>query len=289
MDERLLRFFVAVYEEQNLSRAAEKCFVSQPNISNSLKQLEAILGKELFTRHKRGVEIKEDAHYLYPIAKRILGELNAIPEMFKERNFRSKIIIGIADSLSQQFKSEFFKKASQMLGEVEWDVRPIGRDCEINLLIREWKFEEHLFLPIGKENYVLCIPDDHYLANKDSIDINDLSGEPFIHCPPCEAHQQSLAILNNSGDKWNTIANCQTKTEVLTLLMSGLGITFLPEYFASGWSGFKVKAYTGPKNLREIGLSYARKSLNNSKVAELIDHFSKKETNFKYLSNNKMV
>jgi DNA-binding transcriptional LysR family regulator len=284
MDARLLRFFVAVYEEQNLSRAAEKCFVSQPNISNGLKQLEEALGKELFTRHKRGVEIKEDAHYLYPIAKRLLGELNAIPEMFKEGEFKSKIIIGIADSLPQQFKSEFFRKASEILGDVEWDVRPISRDCEINLLIREWKFEEHLFLPLGKENYVLCVPDNNPLAEKEIIEIGDLSGEPFIHCPPCEAHQQSLAILNNSGEKWNTVANCQSKNEVLTLLMSGLGITFLPEHFVSDWKGFKVKAYNGPKNFREIGLSYARKSLKNQKVAALVDHLSNKETKFEFLN-----
>ncbi len=280
MDARLLRIFVAVYEEQNLSRAAEKCFVSQPNISNGLKQLEEAIGKELFTRHKRGVEKKEDAHYLYPIAKRILGELNAIPEMFKEGDIKAKIIIGIADSLPQYFKSEFFLKASEVLGDVEWDVRPIGRDCELNLLIREWKFEEHLFLPLGKENYVLCVPDNNPLAKKDVIDINDLSGEPFIHCPPCEAHQQSLAILNNSGEKWNTVANCQSKNEVLTLLISGLGISFLPEFFVRGWKGFQVKECTGPKNFREIGLSYAQKSLKNPKVSELIDYLSNEEIRF---------
>lgn len=274
MNERLLRFFVAIYEEQNLSRAAEKCFVSQPNISNGLKQLEEIIGKELFLRHKRGVIIKEDAHYLYPIAKRILDELNAIPKMFKSGDFKHKIIIGIADSLPQKFKNAFFIKASKVLGDIKWDVRPIGRDCEINLLIREWKFEEHLFLPLLKENYVLCVPENNPLVNKKNIEIIDLSGEPFIHCPPCEAHQQSLSILNSSGEKWNTVANCQSKDEVLTLLMSGLGITFLPEFFVDGWEGFKVKNYNGPKNFREIGLSYARKSLKNQKVSDLIEYLS---------------
>lgn len=282
MDVRLLRFFVAVYEEQNLSRAAEKCFVSQPNISNGLKQLEESVGKKLFIRHKRGVVIKEDAHYLYPIAKRLIGELNAIPEMFKEVHFRQKIIIGIADSLPQKVKSDFFQLASKLMGEIEWDVRPIGRDCDLNLLIREWKFEDHLFLPFGKEQYVLCVPDGHPLAAKEVVEVADLSGVPFIHCPPCEAHQQTLSILNDSGEKWNTVANCQSKNEVMTLLMSGMGITFLPEYLVDGWSGFKIKTYAGPKNFREIGLSYARKSLKNNKIAVLINFLSNNEA-FTYL------
>lgn len=277
MDERLLRFFVAIYEEKQLSSAAERCFVSQPSMSNGLKQLEEIIGTQLFLRHKRGVDILEDAHYLYPISKRILGELNAIPKIFKERNRQHKIIIGIADSLPQMLKNTFFKKASELLGHIEWDVRPIGHDCEINLLVREWKFKEHLFLPLLKENYVLCLPDNNPLAEKEVIEIDDLKGQPFIHCPPCEAHQQSLAILNNTGNKWNTIASCQTKNEVLTLLMSGLGITFLPEYFVRGAAGFKIKNYNGPKNFREIGLSYAREHLENVNISALITYFSNNE------------
>ncbi|WP_196887725.1 LysR family transcriptional regulator [Aureivirga sp. CE67] len=275
MDERLLRFFVAVYEEKNLSRAAEKCFVSQPNISNGIKQLEEIIGKELFTRHKRGVVLKESAHYLYPIAKRILGELQSIPTIFKEEKFHQKVVIGIADSLSQQFKSEFFLNVSKNVENIEWDVREMHRDCELNLLVREWKFEAHLFLPIWKENYVLCIPNNHPLVEKEEIHLSDLSGEPFIHCPPCEAHQQSLSILNSSGEKWNTVANCSTKTEVLSLLMAGLGISFLPDYFAKNWSGFQIKDYVGPKYYREIGLSYAKESLKNNAVKEIVELYSK--------------
>lgn len=274
MDERLLRFFVAVYEEKNISRAAEKCFVSQPNISNGIKQLEDVLNKELFIRHKRGVELQEEAHHLYPIAKRILGELNSIPEMFKKGHFRQKIVIGIADGLPQQLKSDFFQKVSGNLENIEWDVRPIGLECELNLLVREWKFEGHLFLSLFKEEYVLCVPNNHRLIEKDEIETADLSGEPFIHCPPCEAHQTSLAILNNSGKKWNTVANCATKTEVLTMLIAGLGITFLPEYLVRGWGGFQIKRYTGPKNYREIGLSYTKESLENKLIEQIIQMYS---------------
>ncbi|TKG92821.1 LysR family transcriptional regulator [Puteibacter caeruleilacunae] len=277
MDERLLRFFVAVYEEKNLSRAAEKCFVSQPNISNGIKQLEELIDKPLFTRHKRGVELKEEAHYLYPIAKRILGELNSIPGIFKEDYFREKIVIGVADGLPMQFKGQFFKTLSSNIPNIEWDVRPMARECELNLLVREWKYEDHLFLPLWKEDYVLCVPDNHPLVDKEVIEIKDLVGEPFIQCPPCEAHQQSLAILNSSGEKWNTVANCATKTEVLTLLIAGLGISFLPEYLAKGWDGFQIKQHNGPRNYREIGLSYAKKSLKNSAVTDIIDYLSNEE------------
>jgi DNA-binding transcriptional LysR family regulator len=279
MDERLLRFFVAVYEEKNLSRAAEKCFVSQPNISNGIKQLEDTIGKSLFTRHKRGVEIKEEAHYLYPIAKRILSELKSIPDIFKHKKLKQKVLIGVADSLPMEFKSKFFNQVSEEIQNIEWDVRNMHRDCDLNLLVREWKFEDHLFLPLWKEKYVLCVPNKHPLVEKEVIKIQDLAGEPFIHCPPCEAHQQSISILSQSGEKWDTVANCETKTEVLSMLMAGIGITFLPEKFVDPWSGFQVKKHDGPVSYREIGLSYSKNAMDNPTIKELIDLFSKKSLN----------
>lgn len=276
MDTRLLKFFIAVYEQKNLTRAAEQCFVSQPNISNGIKQLEDDLNKTLFVRHKRGVELTPESHHLYPIAKRILGELNDLKTIFNTRKFINKIKIGVTESLPQEHKQQFFRTAHTLTGSVEWDIHPIDRNCELNLLVREWKFDEELFLPLWKEDYVLCIPDGHHLLNKEIIDLKtDLKNVDFIHCPPCEAHKQCLSILNAENMSVSTVANCSTKTETLTLLMAGVGVTFLPKDFIDGWYGFETRPYIGPKYYREVGLSYARKSLNNPAVANIIDHFSK--------------
>lgn len=276
MDTRLLKFFLAVYEQKNLTRAAEQCFVSQPNISNGIKQLEDDLNQVLFIRHKRGVELTPEAHHLYPIAKRLLGELTDLKTIFKTQQFKNKIKIGVTESLPQAHKQHFFKTANALTPSLEWDVHPIDRNCELNLLVREWKFEEELFLPLWKEDYVLCIPDGHHLLKKQTIDLKtDLQDVDFIHCPPCEAHKQCLSILSAENTAVSTVANCSTKTETLTLLMAGIGITFLPKDFIDGWYGFETRPYIGPTYYREVGLSYARKSLNNPAISRIINHFSK--------------
>jgi len=277
MDARLLKFFIAVYEEKNLTRASERCFVSQPNISNGIKQLEEELGQTLFERHKKGVELKTEAHYLYPIAKRLVGELKSLDGIFKNKEFKNKIQIGIAESLPQEHKQQFFRTASDLCDSVEWTTKDIGRENEINLLVREWKNEEDLFLPLWQEDYVLCIPNGHHLLNKDIIDLKDLETENFIHCLPCEAHKQCLSILNTETNKMLTVANCSSKTETLTMVMAGLGVTFLPEAFVDGWYGFEVKKYNGPRYYREVGLAYPRKSLQNPAIAKIVNYFSKNE------------
>lgn len=275
MDIRLLTFFIAVYEQKNLTRAAEQCFVSQPNISNGIKQLEQELNQTLFVRGKKGVTLKNETHHLYPIAKRLVGEVNSLEHLFQQHEFKNHIRIGVADSLPQEHKQQFFKTANKLCNSIEWTVNEIHRDNEINLLVREWKAEEDLFLPLWKEDYVLCIPNGHRLIQKEVIELKDLEKETFIHCPPCEAHKQCLSILNNESNKMVTVANCSTKTETLTMLMAGLGITFLPEAFIDGWYGFEVKKYKGPNYFREVGLSYPRKSLGNIAIANIIDYFSK--------------
>ena len=64
VDLRLLRFFIAIFEENNITSAANRCFVSQPSLSAGLKQLEEELGGQLFERSKKGVKPLDSAHYL---------------------------------------------------------------------------------------------------------------------------------------------------------------------------------------------------------------------------------
>lgn len=276
MEERLLKFFIAVYEGKNLTRAANKCFVSQPNISNGIKLFESKMNCTLFKRHQRGVEPTNEAHYLYPIAKRILNELNDLPNIFTKSAFKNEVKIGIADSLPQEYKLQFIKKVNELNSNVFWTVNHCNENNEINLLVKEWKKEEDLFLPLWQEDYLLCIPNGHKLLAKNEIDlVADLKDENFIHCPPCEAHKQCISILNFANKTINTVGNCSTKTETLTLLMAGLGLTFLPEYFIDGWYGFETRPYKGPRYYREVGLAYSRHSLQNPAIAKTINYFSK--------------
>jgi len=79
LDLRLLRFFIAIYEEKNITAAAARCHVSQPSLSAGLRQLEESLGDSLFIRGKKGVEAKDPAHYLYPHAVKLVEEARRLP------------------------------------------------------------------------------------------------------------------------------------------------------------------------------------------------------------------
>lgn len=77
MELRHLRYFVAVAEEGNLTRAAEKLFIAQPPLTRAMKQLEEEIGVELFIRKPRGLELTNGGEYFLEQARQILDKVTA--------------------------------------------------------------------------------------------------------------------------------------------------------------------------------------------------------------------
>ncbi|MES1264040.1 MAG: LysR family transcriptional regulator, partial [Variovorax sp.] len=72
MELRHLRYFMAVAETGNLSRAAEKLFIAQPPLSVQIRQLEEEMGMPLFVRHPKGVRLTVAGEALVPEARSLL-------------------------------------------------------------------------------------------------------------------------------------------------------------------------------------------------------------------------
>ncbi|WP_112275493.1 LysR family transcriptional regulator [Lentzea terrae] len=77
VDTRLLRFFAAIAEEGNLTRAAHRLFVSQPSLTKQLKHLESQLGVRLFTRSSTGMKLTEAGHTLAERVPPVLADWDA--------------------------------------------------------------------------------------------------------------------------------------------------------------------------------------------------------------------
>jgi LysR family hydrogen peroxide-inducible transcriptional activator len=75
MELHQLRYFVATAECGSVSRAAERCFIAQPSLSQQLKKLEQELGATLFDRLGRGVALTDAGRALLPRARRILADI----------------------------------------------------------------------------------------------------------------------------------------------------------------------------------------------------------------------
>lgn len=72
MELRVLKYFLAVAQEENLTRAAKTLLTSQSNLSRQLADLENELGKKLFKRGSRKITLTEEGLYLHKRAKEII-------------------------------------------------------------------------------------------------------------------------------------------------------------------------------------------------------------------------
>src|SRR5690349_6276429 len=98
-DVRELGYFVAVFEERNLTAAARRCFISQPSISTAISSLECELGAELFVRHRKGAVPTAAAELLYPVARRLVDETRALGSLFRKPVRPRRFTLGLMASL----------------------------------------------------------------------------------------------------------------------------------------------------------------------------------------------
>ena len=257
MDIRLLKQFVAVYEEQSISRAAARSFVSQPALSNAIRHLEEELGCLLFNRSKRGVAPTREAEQLYPMATRMINELDKIPELITRQQKRQTLTISMMPELPFHYVSDFLNNAKRALGENQLILQHLNKQGDARLILDIMKTEEELFFPLWREEYVFCVHKDHPLAANDVIQLEDLDKQAFIICPPCEAHQRTLGLLSQQGLTVDIIASVDSKDQVAMLLLANQGVSFLPEGMAKQWPELLTKPYQGSTDSRQVGLAWA--------------------------------
>lgn len=133
LDLRLLRFFIAIYEEKNITAAAARCHVSQPSLSAGLRQLEESLGDSLFIRGKKGVEAKDPAHYLYPHAVKLVEEARRLPTLFRQKATRARLNMAIMPDLSRRRLAGLLRRVQGVLPELDLTLSDYGTPADCRL------------------------------------------------------------------------------------------------------------------------------------------------------------
>ncbi|MBI1675283.1 LysR family transcriptional regulator [Shewanella oncorhynchi] len=274
VDLRLLRFFIAIFEENNITSAANRCFVSQPSLSAGLKQLEEELGGQLFERSKKGVKPLDSAHYLYPLAVKLVEEASKLPGLFMAKASRQKLRLAVMPDLSQRRLAGFLQQVNQAIDKLDLELVDYQSPADCRLTIDSLRHEDEVFFPLWEEDYVLCVPKDHTLAQVDSLRPEQLNGFDFIECPPCEAHQQTIGLLACSNMSLNLVAKAESKSLVMSLVLAGFGVSFLPDGLIEDEPRLKQVKFDGPRMFRRIGLCYPSHQAVAPTLATLLRHLA---------------
>ena len=210
---RHLRYFVAVAEELNFSRAAERMHMAQPPLSAAIRQLERDVGVELFLRTTREVKLTDAGRAFLEGARRTLADAERAAEDAKRAAAGEIGQLRIAYSWSTRFGTlpalgRAFRAGHpdvELLAQEMWNARmpaAFGNgsiDVAISLC-PEIAAELELG-PIRKERMVALLPEAHSLAREDAIPLSALADEEFVVFPREIAprlHDAFLAIFRRA-------------------------------------------------------------------------------------------
>lgn len=242
MERYLLRYFLNVIDQGNFSKAAERCNVSQPTLSVGIAKLEATLGKPLFLRTNRRVELTEAGARLAPLARRIEAEFGHAEREVSESNIQTTLRIGILTTTAPQWTEEFLNRmikhpSRERVELVEGRERDLlerlgsGRiDVALSIIRDEQvRFEQH---PLFSEGYSLALSRRHKLADRDVIAAEELSSEPMIARRQCEILTETSRFFTARGVRPFFPARTSSESRAMSYVRAGLGITVMPDSYS---------------------------------------------------------
>jgi DNA-binding transcriptional LysR family regulator len=230
MDVRSLRYFIAAYEGGSISAAARRSHVAQPSISTALAQLEERLGTPLFERHRRGITPTVEGHRLYPLARQVSEDLNAISRLFRTPAPATPVRLGLMRSLGANRMTALLK---EYIGQGEnlalTLVNPEER-CDARIIGEHDLAPGEAFQPIWHDSYRLVLPSGHPLGLKGAVALTELDALPFIWRHPCAAMEQLATALSHAGVRCQVRARLRTIEYTLGLVAAGVGASLVPAW-----------------------------------------------------------
>jgi LysR family hydrogen peroxide-inducible transcriptional activator len=281
MELHQLRYFVAVADLGSFTRAAEKCLVAQPSLSQQIIKLETELRQPLLERLGRSVRLTEAGRAFYG---RAVGVLAAMEELRQQVTANDPglgtINVGaiptvapyLLPPLLQRFARKFPRATvalQENLTELtvrgclegELDVGVVASPAASDLLHSE---------PLFTEELLLALPPRHRLLKRQQIALADITGEPFVLMN--EAHCLGEQIMSFCRQReCLPVVRCRS-TQLLTvqeLVALGHGISLLPA-MARGGRRCACRSLADPKPTRTIHLIWRRHRHQSQLVREFI-------------------
>ncbi len=270
MEMQQIRYFLAVAESLNFTRAAEKCNISQPALTRAIKALEDELGGPLINREQRHTHLSELGRIMTPYFEQIHQQAISAKSTASEfrRLDRVTLRIGAMCTIGPAIVADFIARYGIAYPNVEIEVaalamnplmqRLVSGELEIALLAAPGPLSDEFHaMPLFREDFVLVLAKSHRLANAQAVPCRELDGERYINRSNCEyfdvVHEQFI----REGVRTRKVFSSECDDWVIGMIKAGLGVGYFPE-FAVTDPGVIARPLVEPSFSRTINLVTVR-------------------------------
>ena len=243
MELHQVRYFLAVVDARNFTRAAERCSVSQPALTKAIKKLEAEFDGPLLYRDRGGPKLTTLGEVLLP-RLRALAELSdtVVDIAENHRTLRSiPLRVAVLRTIGPTWISAQLERFVARAPGVELEVRVLGpsellsalEEGSLELAItnaeitkRDWMVVKALYA----ERYVVALPPGHAFAAREQICLRELDGERYIDRLACELSQSLTSCCAELGFELYATHRSSEEGWIESLVRAGIGLALLPEH-----------------------------------------------------------
>jgi DNA-binding transcriptional LysR family regulator len=242
LDLRHLRCFVVLAEELHFARAAERLHLSQPALSQTLKQLERATGLRLLNRTTRRVELTAEGAAVRDDALRVLRALDDLVERAHETaaGRRGTLHVGFTIGAAVDLVPHVLRAYAQAypdvkveLTEFDFSEPDAGLDddrSDVAIVRPPIETQGVQLATLATEPRVACLPDSHPLADREEISIHDILSDPIIGAPGEGIWRDYwLACDYRDGEPPPVVAEVATFESELQAVATGRGISITAE------------------------------------------------------------
>ncbi len=236
---RHLRYFIAVAEDLNVRRAAERIHIDQSPLSRAIRDLEDELGVPLFVRLPRRLQLTPAGLKLLTECRKLLVRLERIKRTVRHTHalYQAPLCIGVADGIAQPRLSECLNRWRLVAPEVPLEIAEMRarelanalRDEEVNVGFSFGVPDDEAIahMPAWSYPVMALLPRGHELAEHPVIPLKNLLSFPLLSCneerlPGLLA--QMRAIVRKYTDQTTLVGAANTLSGYVTRIAAGAGV-----------------------------------------------------------------
>jgi LysR family hydrogen peroxide-inducible transcriptional activator len=283
MEMQQVRYFLAVCDELNFTRAAEKCHVAQPSLTRSIKLLEDELGGPLFHRERNNTHLSELGKSVQPFLQEVYARAQQAKDLaagfaaLKKTPLKLGImctigpgnLVGLLTSLQSTYPEielHITDASAPMLHEML-----LNGQLEAAIFCLPGAPDERLhYMPLFREQFVIALNAQHRLAMNNAIRVRDLNGERYLNRVNCEYASHAGHIFSKQGARVRLVYRSERDDWIIAMASAGLGFAFMPQHCVAEQPGIVVRPLVEPEIWREVNLVTVRGRPHSPAIGALV-------------------
>jgi len=286
---RQLKYFSAVAEAGRISHAALQLNISQSAVTTAIRELEEMLGQQLFERHPHGVELTKGGRRFLSHAYAVLAAADEAQRMPNEdAAVQGELTIAASYTVLGYFLPHHLQRFEQLHPQVTLKVHEVAREAiEEGLITRRYDLgvvltSNVVLRELSLETFFgsqrrLWVPAKHPLLDKAEVTLADVAAAPYIMLTVDEAAATALKYWGRTPHQPKVRLRTSSVEAVRSTVANGGGVTVLSDMVYRPWSleGKRIETINlrDPIPTMNIGLGWKQGVEFSPAMTALRDYF----------------